>query len=57
MDSAADLGLPATSASSFAPGGLAAIPVPEPHPLLLQAVGGLAVAALARGRRLRRTRA
>ena len=43
----------------YTPGGLAAIPVPvpEPHPLIFQVVGGLSVAGLARRRRLRRTRA
>ncbi len=40
----------------YTPGGLAAIPVPEPHPLILQMVGGLVVVGLARRRRLKRTR-
>jgi len=34
----------------------AAIPVPEPHPLFLQTLGGLVVAGLARRRRFRSTR-
>jgi hypothetical protein len=34
----------------------AATPVPEPHPLFLQTLGGLVVAGLARSRRLGRTR-
>ena len=34
----------------------AAIPVPEPHPLFLQTLGGLVVAGLARRRRIRRMR-
>jgi hypothetical protein len=38
----------------YTPGGLAAIPVPEPHLLILQMVGGLVVAGLARRRGLRR---
>ncbi|MCH8084363.1 MAG: hypothetical protein IH885_09020 [Myxococcales bacterium] len=41
----------------YTPGGLAAIPVPEPNRLILQAVGGLGVSGLARRRQLRRTRA
>jgi hypothetical protein len=44
---------PSIGTDDFTPGGLAAIPVPEPHPLFLQMVGGLAVAGLARRRRLR----
>jgi hypothetical protein len=47
---------PTIGIDDYTPGGLAAIPVPEPHPLILQMVGGLAVAGLARRRRLRRTR-
>jgi DNA-binding beta-propeller fold protein YncE len=49
--------LPTIGIDDYTPGGLAAIPVPEPHPLILQMVGGLAVAGLARRRRLSRTRA
>jgi DNA-binding beta-propeller fold protein YncE len=45
---------PTIGIDDYTPGGLAAIPVPEPHPLILQLVGGLAVAGLARRRRLRR---
>ena len=44
---------PTIGIDDYTPGGLAAIPVPEPHPLILQLVGGLAVAGLARRRRLR----
>ena len=48
---------PTIGIDDYTPGGLAAIPVPEPHPLILQLVGGLAVAGLARRRRLGRVRA
>jgi hypothetical protein len=44
---------PTIGIDDYTPGGLAAIPAPEPHPLILQVVGGLAVAGLARRRRLR----
>ena len=37
---------PTIGIDDYTPGGLAAIPVPEPHPLILQLVGGLAVAGL-----------
>ena len=47
---------PTIGIDDYTPGGLAAIPVPEPHPLLLQTVGGLAIGGLARFRRLRRSR-
>jgi MYXO-CTERM domain-containing protein len=47
---------PTIGIDDYTPGGLAAIPVPEPHPWLLQTAGGLAVAGLARLRRLRRRR-
>jgi hypothetical protein len=49
--------LPVIGIDDDTPGGLAAIPVPGPHRLILQLVGGLAVAGLARCRRLSRTRA
>ena len=48
---------PTLGIDDYTPGGLAAIPMPEPHPLILQLVGGLAVAGLARSRQIRRTRA
>jgi hypothetical protein len=48
---------PTIGVDDYTPGGLAAIPVPEPSPLILQAIGGLSVAGLAHRRRLRKTRA
>jgi len=48
---------PTIGIDDYTPGGLAAIPVPEPSPLILQTIGGLAVAGLAHRRRLRKTRA
>jgi hypothetical protein len=48
--------LPTIGIDDYTPGGLAAIPLPEPHPQLVQALGGLAVAGLARFRRLRKRR-
>jgi len=48
---------PTIGIDDYTPGGLAAIPIPEPHPLILQLAGGLAVAGLARCRRLGRVRA
>jgi len=47
---------PTIGIDDYTPGGLAAIPLPEPHPWTLQMAGGLAVAGLARLRRLRRRR-
>jgi len=47
---------PTIGIDDYTPGGLAAIPVPEPDPRLFQALGGLVVAGLARSRRLRRRR-
>ena len=43
---------PGIGIDDYTPGGLAAIPLSEPHPWILQAVGGLAVAGLAHRRRL-----
>jgi DNA-binding beta-propeller fold protein YncE len=48
---------PTIGTDDFTPGGLAAIPLPEPHWLIQQAVGILALAGFARRRRLNRTRA
>jgi len=48
---------PTIGIDDYTPGGLAAIPVPEPDPWLLQTAGGLVVAGLARFRRLRKRRA
>jgi hypothetical protein len=48
---------PTIGIDDYTPGGLAAIPVPEPHPLIFQLAGGLVVAGLARRRRLGRMRA
>jgi len=57
IDATTFVTFPTIGIGDYTPGGLAAIPVPEPHPLILQMVGGLAVAGLTRCRRLRRTRA
>jgi hypothetical protein len=48
---------PTVGIDDYTPGGLAAIPVPEPHPWVLQLAGGLAVAGLARRRGFSATRA
>jgi len=45
---------PTIGIDDYTPGGLAAIPMPEPHPLLAQAIGALGVALLARARPLRK---
>jgi hypothetical protein len=47
---------PVIGIDDYTPGGLAALPVPEPHRWILQMAGGLAVAGLARRRRIRRLR-
>jgi hypothetical protein len=46
---------PSIGIDDYTPGGLAAIPVPEPRPLILQMVGSLAVAGLVHRRRPKRT--
>jgi DNA-binding beta-propeller fold protein YncE len=48
---------PSVGIDDYTPGGLAAIPVPEPNLIILQGVGGLVVVGLARRRQFRRTRA
>ncbi len=48
---------PSIGIDDYTPGGLAAIPLPEPHPLCPQAIGALGVALLARARGLTRRRA
>ena len=48
---------PSIGIDDYTPGGLAAIPLPEPNLLILQMVGGLGVAGLARRRRLTRAQA
>jgi len=48
---------PTIGIDDYTPGGLAAIPVPEPQQWILQTAGGLWVAGLARLRRVRRKRA
>jgi len=45
---------PTIGIDDYTPGGLAAIPLPEPDPLLVQATGGLLVVGLARLRRVRK---
>jgi hypothetical protein len=49
--------LPTIGIDDYTPGGLAAIPVPEPNARLMLSVGALALAALARFRTLTRKRA
>jgi len=46
IDATTFVAFPLIGIDDYTPGGLAALPVPEPHPLILQMVGGLAVAGL-----------